>query len=324
VPDHSVSAVIPVYNSEKSLPEVVARLHRVLRAECDSFEILLVNDGSRDRSQEALERLSREFPHVRGINLSRNYGQHNALLCGLRAAQYPVIVTLDDDLQHPPEHIPRLLRTLEDGHDVVYGTPEREAHSGWRVAGSRFMKWVLRRVLNVPSGGGISAFRVFRTSLRDAFHDYRSPHVMIDVLLSWGTTRFTAVSVPHQLRHSGASNYTLPRLVAHAVYLLTGFSTVPLRLASWVGFGSMIFGLLVLAWVLGNYAIRGTSQPGFPFLASIIAIFSGAQLFALGILGEYMVQIHFRLMDKPPYVIRDLTAQVSSRSGPPPWAEEAA
>ena len=117
------------------------------------------------------------------------------------------------------------------------------------------------------------------------------------------------MTVPHHPRRVGASNYTFRRLVAHAIHLLTGFSTLPLRLATWVGFVSTGFGLLVLAWVLGRYVYFGTSQPGFPFLASIIAVFAGAQLFALGILGEYMAQVHGRLMEKPAYVVRADSSQ---------------
>ena len=300
----SLSVVIPVYNSEGSIAAVVARLVPVLEAENVPFEIILVNDGSRDRSGDVISRLTCERSDVLAINLSRNYGQHNALLCGIRAARYAMIVTLDDDLQHPPEEIPKLLRKLGEGYDVVYGTAEREPHGFWRGAASRLTKWVLARVMGAQAGAGVSAFRAFRTSLRDTFQDYRSPHVLIDVLLAWGTARFASVPVPHHPRRIGASNYSFRRLVAHAAHLLTGFSTLPLRLASWVGFASVVFGLFVLVWVLGNYAMYGTSQPGFPFLASIIAIFAGAQLFALGILGEYVGQIHGRLMEKPTYVIR--------------------
>lgn len=299
----SVSVVIPVYNSEGSIAEVVRQLYPVLEAEQVQFEIILVDDGSYDRSREIIAGLTRERSQVRGIELSRNYGQHNALLCGIRAARHAIVVTLDDDLQHPPAEIPRLLRKLAEGYDVVYGTAEHEPHGYWRGRGSRLSKWILGRILGADSGQNVSAFRVFRTSLREAFRDYRSPHVAIDVLLSWGTTRFASIAVPHHSRRIGVSNYTLRRLVVHAVNLFISTSTLPLRLASWVGFGSLVFGLLVLAWVLGNYAIHGTSQPGFPFLASIIAIFAGAQLFALGILGEYMARVHCRLMEKPTYVI---------------------
>jgi undecaprenyl-phosphate 4-deoxy-4-formamido-L-arabinose transferase len=304
MPHDSLSVVIPVYNSEGSLGDVVARLCPVLEAIGVPFEIILVNDGSRDRSRAVIAQIVRERPHVRGIELARNYGQHNALLCGIRAARYAITVTLDDDLQHPPEEIPRLLRKLAEGHDVVYGSAAAEPHGLWRGLASRLTKWVMECILGAQAGRGVSAFRVFRTSLRRAFHDYRGPHVLIDVLLSWGTTRFAAVPVPHHPRAVGVSNYTIHRLVAHAVTMLTGFSTLPLRLATWAGFGCTAFGLLVFVWVVGSYLIRGTTQPGFPFLASIIAIFAGAQLFALGILGEYMAQVHGRLMEKPAYVIR--------------------
>jgi undecaprenyl-phosphate 4-deoxy-4-formamido-L-arabinose transferase len=276
----------------------------VLEVRAAPFEIILVNDGSRDRSWDIVSRLTQERPEVLGIDLSRNFGQHNALLCGIRSARYDVVITMDDDLQHPPEEISRLLDKLAEGYDVVCGVAEREPHGWFRGVGSRLMKRVLSCILGVQMGRGVSAFRAFRTTLREPFYNYRSPIVLIDVLLSWGTTRFTTIPVTHHPRRIGASNYTLHGLVAHAVNLFTGFSTWPLRLASWVGFGSIVFGMLVLAWVIGNFIIRGTSQPGFPFLASIIVIFAGAQMFALGILGEYVGQIHRRLMDKPPYVVR--------------------
>jgi glycosyltransferase involved in cell wall biosynthesis len=299
----SLSVVIPVFNSGDMLETLLLRLQPVLAAQAANFEIILVNDGSRDRSWEVICRLTARYPHLRGINLMRNYGQHNALLCGIRAARYDAIVTMDDDLQHPPEEIPKLLRKLAEGHDLVYGTAEREPHGFWRGQSSRLTKWVLGRILGAEAGRSISAFRAFRTSLRQAFSDYRGPLVQIDVLLSWGTSRFASIAVPHQPRRIGVSNYTFQSLVVHAIKLFTGSSTLPLRLATWVGFGSIAFGMLVLAWVFGNYLIHGAVQPGFPFLASIIAIFAGAQLFALGILGEYMAQVHCRLMEKPAYII---------------------
>jgi glycosyltransferase involved in cell wall biosynthesis len=302
--DQALSVVIPVYNSEQTLPELVARLVPVLQKQSVSFEIILVNDGSRDQSWEVISRLMTQWPTVRGFDLSRNYGQHNALLCGIRAARHGVIVTLDDDMQHPPEEIPRLLRKLEEGYDVVYGTARREPNGWWRGLCSRLIKWILARAMGGQASRGVSAFRVFRTSLREAFRDYRSPYVVIDVLLTWGTTRFTSIRVDHSRRLRGVSNYTLRKLVAHAVHLMTGFSTLPLQLASFTGFACTLFGLAVLLWVLGSYLVQGCSQPGFPFLASITAIFAGAQLFALGIVGEYLAGVHFRLMEKPPYVVR--------------------
>jgi undecaprenyl-phosphate 4-deoxy-4-formamido-L-arabinose transferase len=149
-----------------------------------------------------------------------------------------------------------------------------------------------------------SAFRAFRTRVRNGFADYRGPSVAIDVLLTWGTSRFAAVPVRHEPRQVGSSNYSLRKLLTLAITLVTGFSTLPLQLASWVGFGFTLFGLGVLAYVVGRYLIEGGSVPGFPFLASIMAIFSGGQMFALGIIGEYLARMHFRMMDRPAYVIR--------------------
>jgi undecaprenyl-phosphate 4-deoxy-4-formamido-L-arabinose transferase len=138
----------------------------------------------------------------------------------------------------------------------------------------------------------------------EAFANYQSPFVSIDVLLTWGTTRFAAVPVRHDPRRIGKSNYTFRKLVTHALNMMTGFSVLPLQLASLMGFGFALFGLLMLVYVLGRYLIQGGSVPGFPFLASAIAIFSGAQLLVLGIIGEYLARMHFRMMEKPTYVIR--------------------
>ena len=299
-----ISVVVPVYNSERSLPTLVQRLRAVLDGNRDGYELILVNDGSRDRSWEAISRLAADHPSVRGIDLMRNYGQHNALLCGIRAAVHDVVVTLDDDLQHPPEEIPRLLAKLAEGNDVVYGTPARDRHDVLRRVASWATKLALQSVMSVEVARKVSAFRAFRLGVRDAFAEYRGPFVSIDVLLTWGTARFAAVPVRHDDRAVGPSNYTVRRLMAHALNMMTGFSTVPLQLASLIGFAFTLFGFGVLLYVLGRYVVQGGSVPGFPFLASIIAIFSGAQLFALGIIGEYLARIHFRMMDRPAYAVR--------------------
>ena len=243
---------------------------------------------------------------VRGINLMRNYGQHNALLCGIRAAQYDVIVTMDDDLQHPPEEIPGLLERLDEGFDVVYGTPESEQNGFLRAIASRVTRLALRAAVGADVAKNVSAFRVFRTQLRDAFRSYQAPFVSIDVLLTWGTTRFAAKKVSFNPASYGTSNYTFRKLVRHALDMMTGFSTAPLQLASLIGFACTLFGLGVFVYVVGRYLVQG-SMPGFPFLASIIAIFSGAELFALGVIGEYLARMHFRTMDRPIYAVRNVS-----------------
>jgi len=302
---NSLSIVIPVYNSEASLEALLARLGGSLPALSENYEVILVNDGSLDRSWEKIATLSQEYSWLHAINMMRNYGQHNALLAGVRAAQYEFIITMDDDLQHPPEELHLLLEKLDEGHDVVYGTPQHEQHGLWRDIASQVTKLALQSAMGAETARKVSALRAFRTRLRDAFENYQGPFVSIDVLLTWATTRFASVPVRHDLRLAGKSNYTFRKLVIHALNMMTGFSVLPLQLASMLGFLFALFGGIVLIYVLGRYIIQGGSVPGFPFLASTIAIFSGVQLFALGIIGEYLARMHFRMMDKPSYVIRE-------------------
>ena len=301
----SVSIVIPVFNSEKTLRPLAQALSAI--PEIQPVELILVNDASRDRSWEVICQLADEHTWIRGINLSRNYGQHNALLCGIRAATYEVVGTMDDDLQNPPEELPRMLAKLQEGYDVVYGTPQQENHGFLRNSASRITKIALQSTMGATTARSVSAFRVFRTHLRIAFEKYTGPYVSIDVLLTWGTERFAAIPVVNRPRTIGISNYTVRKLVVHAMNMMTGFSTVPLQFASILGFALTLFGIVVLLYVLLRYLIQGTSMPGFPFLASIISIFSGAQLFALGILGEYTARMHSRSMEKPSYAIRATT-----------------
>ncbi len=300
----AVSVVVPVFNSQEFLPELVLRLEKVLPGVAPEFELILVNDGSRDKSWKTIQGLCQSFPWVRGINLMRNYGQHNALLCGIRQARHPVTITMDDDLQHPPEEIPKLMQKLAGGYDVVYGVPAEERHGLWRNMASQITKLALQAIMGAATARQVSAFRAFHTDLRRAFQHYHSPFVSIDVLLTWGATDFTAVKVEHQPRSQGKSNYTFRKLVTHAFNMMTGFSTLPLQFASMVGFFLTLFGVGVLAYVLVRYLMEGAVVPGFAFLASIIAIFSGAQLFAVGIIGEYLARIHFRTMKLPAYVVK--------------------
>ena len=298
------SVIVPVYNSAESLPLLVERLHQVLSDIARKYEVILVNDGSRDQSWDRIVELSNRYPWITGMNLARNFGQHNALLCGIRQAQYEFIVTMDDDLQNPPEEIPTLLGKLAEGYDVVYGTPDRERHSLWRNLASQMTKLALQGAMGVKTASKVSAFRAFRRHVREAFAGYHGPSVNIDVLLTWGTNRFSAIPVRHEPRRLGVSNYMFGKLVIHGLNMLTGFTTLPLQLASITGFTFLLFGMGVLTYVLGRYLIQGDSVPGFPFLASIIAIFSGAQLFALGIIGEYLARMYFQIMDRPPYALR--------------------
>lgn len=301
----SLSVVIPVYNSEGILDKLVARLATSLPGLSHTYEVVLVNDGSRDASWKEICRLREEYPWILGINLMRNYGQHNALLCGIRAARNEVIITMDDDLQHPPEEIHKLLEKLAEGYDVVYGIPNKLPHSWWRNMFSVFTKRTLAYIMDIKTIRDISSFRAFNTRLRKAFEGYQNPTVEIDVLLSWATSSFVNVPVDHMPREIGRSNYNFYKLYQMAMVVLTGYSTFPLRITSLIGFLFTLIGIGIFLYVIGVYFFVG-SVPGFPFLAAIISMFSGTQLFALGIIGEYLSRVFDRSVDRPVYIIGEI------------------
>ena len=313
----TLSIVVPVYNSEGSLPLLIERLSQVLPDLAEAYEVILVNEGRRDRSWPVIRGLAAARSWVRGMNMMRNYGQHNALLCGIRQACYDLIITMDDDLQHPPEEIPLLLNKLDEGYDVVYGTPQEERHGFWRDLASQVTKIALQNAMGAETARNVSAFRAFRTNIRSAFETYRAPFVSIDVLLTWGTVNFATVPVREDPRTIGVSNYSFRKLVTHALNMMTGFSVVPLQLASMMGFALAFLSFIVLVYVIGRYLLEGATVPGFPFLASIVGLFSGAQLLALGIIGEYLARMHFRLQDRPSYVVREQVGSAKPEAKPP-------
>src|SRR5215207_6203252 len=305
-PCMNLSIIVPVYKGENFIEPLVTQLSQTLPAFAKKYEIILVNDGSPDNSWPLIQSLTHRYKWVRGICLMRNYGQHNATLCGVRLACYDVVVTMDQDLQHPPQEIPLLLAKLEEGYDVVYGAPRKLPQGVVRNLMTAGIKWILARVIGVSSVRSVSAFRAFRTNLREAFANFQSPSLILDVLLSWGTTRFT--SVPVHVVQAERTSYNFTMLVRTAMLILIGYSTLPLRFASWIGFAMTLFGLGVFIYVLVIYFAAG-SIPGFPFLASIIALFSGAQLFGLGNFGEYLARMFDRSMDRPPYVVHKSVGQ---------------
>jgi glycosyltransferase involved in cell wall biosynthesis len=318
---HGISVVVPAYNSELSLAELTRRLQPVLESAAVEYELILVDDASRDGTWQVIRDLVRTIPWVRGVHLMRNYGQHNALLCGIRLARYELTITMDDDLQHPPEEIPKLLEKLGPLTDVVYGTPAAEQHGLWRDVATQVTKIALQSAMGAPIARKAGAFRLFRTQLRDAFSNYDGPYVSIDVLLTWATTRFDAVEVRHEPRRQGTSNYTFGKLVVHALNMLTGFSTWPLQVASLIGFVFTVVGTVTLLVVVVRNLLYGGAPVGFPFLASMIAIFSGAQLFALGIIGEYLARMHARAMQHPVYAVREIAEHDSGNGEQPNTVE---
>jgi undecaprenyl-phosphate 4-deoxy-4-formamido-L-arabinose transferase len=299
-----VSVVVPTYKSPTTLAELVARIAAVNLGE---YEVIVVDDGNDDSTWSEILQLSQTNSSVIGLRLGRNYGQHSAILAGVRRAKFSQIVTLDDDLQNPPEDIPKLLAELKPAVDVVYGVSSEVRQNLFRRFTSKFTKAVFAKVLGFESAISISSFRAFRAQLKEGFAGDLGPHVSLDALLTWSTSRFSTVEVSHHPRRVGKSNYSLGKLIRFMLDTATSYSTRPLRLATTIGFITTLFGLLLLVWVVGNAIFVGDSVPGFPFLAASIAVFSGVQLVVLGILGEYLGKIHFRAMNKPTFSVSETT-----------------
>jgi undecaprenyl-phosphate 4-deoxy-4-formamido-L-arabinose transferase len=283
-----VSVVVPAFHSADTLTALADRVAGVLDSVSVPYELVLVDDGSDD-----------------GLRLARNCGQHNALLAGVRAARRRRIVTLDDDLQYRPESVPALLEALDGGADLVYGVAASPEHGWARRLMTRTSKWLLRISTGEPLVNSVSALRAFRTDLRDAFVRFDGPYVSLDALLLWSTSRVAEVSVEHDPRTHGASGYSVGSLARHALTMMVGFSSRPLRAASILGFACTALGVVLLAFVLVRYATQSGSVPGFAFLASAISIFSGVQLFAIGVIGEYLARMYPRVMGQPAYSIAE-------------------
>ena len=297
-----LSIVIPVYNSAATLATLAQRI--------DGYpdlinEVILVDDGSSDESWRLITELAATRPSWRGLSLGRNAGQHNALLAGIRAAQGDVIVTMDDDLQHPPEEIPGLLDSLAPEVDLVYGVSFEEEHGRARSLSSRLVKRMMRRSLRVDSAVDISAFRCFRTHLRDAFSEVNDPYSNIDVLLSWATNRVAVSRAALQQREVGRSNYRFRTLVRHTFNMVTGYSAAPLRLVAYLGLLLSLLGFASLLFVLTRFVVGGAEVPGFTFLAALLSLIAGTQMLGIAILGEYLARVHFRAMKKPAYFVRE-------------------
>lgn len=225
-----LSVVVPVYQAEHTLRELQARLKATLEPILNDFEILLIDDGSLDDSWKMISEITQQDPRVRGIRLSRNFGQHNALLCGILAAKKELILTLDDDLQNPPEEIPKFLTKITEGYDLVYGQFDNSRHSWWRRVASRSVRLLLKIFSDSKIIFEASNFRLFRAHLMKEHSDFKESFVSIDIMLGRATHRYTTIPVTHDLRRTGKSNYNLKKLFIHTFNLLRGSKAIPPRL----------------------------------------------------------------------------------------------
>ena len=312
----SLSIVVPVYNSEKSLPVLLERLAELLPTLVDQFEVILVNDASRDGSATVIERAAEERTWVIGIELMRNFGQHNALLAGIRNARFQTIVTMDDDLQNPPSEVKRLVEHARaTGKDVVYTRYAVKQHAYWRNLGSRFANWVADVLMEKPKGLYLSSFRCMSAFLVEQVTRYEGPFPYVDGLIMQATQAIDTIEVAHLPRASGRSNYTMKRLVRLWLNIFVNFSVMPLHLSTIAGFALSLIGLIGVVSVVLE-ALFFEPPQGWASLMAATLLLSGVQLLILGILGEYMGRLFLTANRKPQTVVREVVrSETTARVG---------
>ena len=315
-PDDTVylSVVIPVYRSERTLPELHRRLSLALEAITDRYEILFIEDCGGDGSWEAIERMCAQDARVHGVQLSRNFGQHAATICGIVRARGEWILTLDDDLEHPPEFVSTLLDRAREGYDLVYAVYPERTHTGWRNLTSALGRWMFR--IAIPNlNYEYSSYRLIRRNTAKALAEFDSPFPFVDGYLAWVTGRYGTVRVDHGQRLHGSSNYTFRKLFTHTVNIFVTFSDLPLRFATWLGLGAFVVGGIWLLAILLMRLLGGISVSGYASVMAGIIAFGGMQLLILGIFGEYLGRMNFKSSKKPLFLIGRTSDAPNHRAG---------
>jgi polyisoprenyl-phosphate glycosyltransferase len=308
-----VSVVVPVYRSAECLADLVGQVSAALNAAGRSYEIILVNDGSPDDSWARIVDLAGRYPALTGVNLRRNFGQDNALMAGLARARGRVAVIMDDDLQHDPRDIPRLVAKVEEGCDVCYACFARKNQAWWKNAGSRLADLMANVVLGKPKAVYMSPFKAIRREVVDEIAKYEGPFPYVDGLIFRVTNSIAQVDAEHHRRLAGRSNYDLARSVAVWLKLATGFSPAPLRLAAYLGFFFAVIGLILAVYFLIQTLVGVGSPAGWASTTVAVLVLGGVQLACLGMVGEYLGRVFLHLNRRPQYVVKGEVRGIGSR-----------
>ncbi len=308
----SVSIVIPVHNERLNLPQLIERCVKVGRALGRPWELILIDDGSRDGSSEMLAEAAKTYPgEIKSLILNRNYGQHNAILCGFANAQGDVMVTLDADLQNPPEEIPKLLVAIDDGYDVVGSVRADRQDVFARKLFSGIINSIVRRSTGVQMHDYGCMLRAYKRRVVDAMLQCRERSTFIPVLANLFAKRVTEIPVAHAARAAGDSNYSVIKLVNLQFDLLTCMTAGPLRLLTWLGGGisALAIGFALMLFFLRVVFGSEWAGNGVFTLFSILFFFVGAQFVALGLMGEYVGRIHADVRERPRYILDNVVGE---------------
>jgi dolichol-phosphate mannosyltransferase len=306
-PDIALSVVVPCYNEEAVIDELVGRLTATCGALfAGRYEIVLVNDGSADRTWELICDHVEASPAIVGIDLSRNHGHQLALTAGLNQARGELVLVIDADLQDPPELLPQMLDKLADGYDVVYGRRiERHGESRFKRATAAGFYRLLDRLIDIPIPRDTGDFRLMTRRVVDQLNAMPERYRFIRGMVSWVGFNQTGIAYERDPRFAGESHYSLRQMLGLAFDGITSFSTLPLRLASHLGLAFGAAGIAALGWVLLSYLRRGTVT-GWASLIAVILILGSVQLMILGVIGEYLGRMYLEAKQRPLFIIREI------------------
>lgn len=313
-----VSIVVPVYGGSNALAELCRRVTATMQSAGLRHEVILVDDRGQAEAWGSICAVANQDPHVTGLRLGRNFGQHAATICGIAHAHGKWIVTMDDDLEHPPEAIPALLAAGDVDHPLVYGVFEKRTHAAYRNWSSELMRRMLKRAFP-DLNEDYCSFRAIHSPLAKQLDHFGLNRPYIDGMLSWLTASAATVSVPHEQRQHGKSTYTLRKLVSHAVNIFVTFSTLPLRIATYSGAALAVLSFLYLLYVIYGRLSGSFADPGYASLMSVVLFACGIQLLILGVVGEYIGRLMGATFRRPVYAVEHLVGgQASGRDAPSP------
>lgn len=312
------SVVIPVYNEQENIEAVTERVSAVLDDLGEPYEILFIDDGSRDRTSELLRSICARNRRVRAVRFTRNFGQEAAVQAGYVFARGTWIMQMDGDLQNPPEEIHKLLAKRDEGVDIVYGVRKGRRDPLFRRAASQLMRWTMQRMLRIELPRDISTFRLMRGSTAKLLAALPERHKFLSALACWVGARYTTVDVQHAPRSAGRTKYNLGKLINHTFDLVVGFSSRPLQLLGMVGLACACLGFVGGAWAILEKIVRGTTLGWSSIFAAIVTM-GGMQLLALSLIGEYVARIFAQTQQRPTFVVAE---RIGADTVPEPRREQ--
>lgn len=312
MPEPEFSIVIPIYNEEENIPELYRRLTVVMEALCgqikaekDAYEILMVDDGSRDGSWDLIKELHEKDGRVKGISFARNFGHHVAITAGLDRAKGRAVVLMDGDLQDPPEEMPRLFEKFREGYDLVYGIRQQRNDPLLKKTASFMFWWILRRFSGVDMPRGQTMLRIMSRRLVDALNDMREQARFIHGMMAWTGFKTATLEVRHSPRMKGRSKYNVPRMFRLAFHAVTSFSTVPLKLATYAGLSSSFLSFLAGLYFVYKKIFYGIPVTGYASIIVAVFFVGGIQMLVLGIIGEYIGRTYQEVQKRPLYILKE-------------------